>query len=359
MQGVCLYRSPPQSTIPHFNDYGWSDLASGTAKNCGGLFPDYVPLPDGTPCGGYLTKQTDGGFYQNAIGYTCRTATFSASAGGVETAHLCMPPTTSGLGTCTTDNLGGLPLYSAVGGVPNAAWLEAATQAGGGTPYYVAFKTACQAAYAWQYDDIASGFGCTTALSVSDGQTFSGFDVTFCESQTPPGNGGGGGGGAGGDVPDRVAALQIRGHAARLDTSGRGRLAIRGATMLPTSAALQDATVFVTDLLDNVGAAGELVAGGTPALSARKRGRKVAVFETPAGSAPRVKVILRRPQPKSERVKVMIMVRRATIARPSSCSGSGGAASLETGLVIGLGSSDTRAAAITSWRCRHDALRTK
>ena len=66
-----------------------------------------------------------------------------------------MPPVTSGLGTCTTDTLGKAPLYSAGGGVANQAWLDTAAQVGGGTPYYLPFKAACQAAYAWQYDDIA------------------------------------------------------------------------------------------------------------------------------------------------------------------------------------------------------------
>src|SRR5262249_8010875 len=54
-QGVCLYTEPPQSTIPHFNDYGWFDEVLHAQQNCGGMQPSYAPLPDGTPCGGYRT----------------------------------------------------------------------------------------------------------------------------------------------------------------------------------------------------------------------------------------------------------------------------------------------------------------
>jgi hypothetical protein len=88
--------------------------------------------------------------------------------------------------------------------------------------------------------------------------------------------------------PDQVVALQVHGRSARLEKPGRGRLVIHGVTMLPTGSAVQDATVVVTDLLDNVGASGELVAGGNPSLSSRRRRKKVAVFETAAGIVPRL-----------------------------------------------------------------------
>jgi hypothetical protein len=99
-QGVCIYTTPPQSTIPHFND-GWFDAASQTTKNCGGTPPNYLVLPDGTPCGGYLTELKDGSSgYPQALGYTCQTATYEDSTNSPQTAHLCMPPTGSGLGKC-------------------------------------------------------------------------------------------------------------------------------------------------------------------------------------------------------------------------------------------------------------------
>jgi hypothetical protein len=153
-------------------------------QNCGGS----APLADGTACGGYRTTQSDGGYYSNALGYTCRTVTFTF--GNSQTAHLCLPPTTSGLGTCTNDSNGGLPLYAGVGGTFNAAWLTAGLQAAtasttppytpGTTPYYQTFKTACPAAYTWQYDDSASGFACTVADTVPPSGIFTGFNVGFC-----------------------------------------------------------------------------------------------------------------------------------------------------------------------------------
>lgn len=180
-QGVCLYTTPPQSTIPGFNDYGWSDFPSGTTKNCS-------TLADGTACGGYLTGQADQGgtgYYTNAMGYTCRTVTYPISQSQTQAAHLCLPPTTSGLGTCTFDTLNQKPLYSGVGGVTNASWLTAGLQAGGGTtPYYSTFRAACGQAYAWQYDDAASGFACSSP-ALSGGNTLSGFAVTFCGSAAP------------------------------------------------------------------------------------------------------------------------------------------------------------------------------
>jgi hypothetical protein len=174
-QGVCVYSTPPQSTIPGFNDYGWHDFQSGTTQSC-------AALADGTACGGYLTGQADThpagmAYYQNALGYTCRTATL-----GALTAHLCMPPVSSGLAVCTADSLGEVPLYTAPGGVANASWLTAGLTAGGGaTPYYATFKAACPSAYAWQYDDLASGFGCAGA-ALPEGKPLGGFDVTLCGS---------------------------------------------------------------------------------------------------------------------------------------------------------------------------------
>jgi len=165
-QGVCLYNS----ITPDVNDYSWAN------GNC-------AKLLDGAPCGGY------DGNYPNALGYTCQTAMFTFDSAQT-TAHLCLPPTTSGLGTCTNDSNGGLPLYAGVGGTFNAAWLTAGLQAAtastttpytpGTTPYYQTFKTACPAAYTWQYDDSASGFACTVANTVPPSGAFTGFNVGFC-----------------------------------------------------------------------------------------------------------------------------------------------------------------------------------
>jgi hypothetical protein len=324
-QGVCLYTSAPQSTISNFNDYGWADAQSGTTKNCGGS----SPLPDGTACGGYLTVQSDGSYYTDAIGYTCQTATYPLAAGGTQTAHLCMPPTTTGLGVCTEDLAGGLPLYSGTGGVANAAWITAATAAGGGTtPYYVPFKIACEAAYAWQYDDIASGFGCTVASTVGGNSTFTGFDVSFCSSNLAPTLTEG--------VPDLIIDMDIGGRVKKLDREGRGKLRMAGQTKLPVGVALTDITLSVSDLLDEVGAKGELIdTGNAPRplpLPPRKRNAKKAIFETEAGVEPHVKVILRRPKTSSETVNLRLKARGLTIARPAGCEGTATEVSLETAL---------------------------
>ena len=186
VQGVCLYTPPPQSTIPHFNDDDWFDAASQTTKNCGGTPPNSLALPDGTPCGGYLTPQTDGSSgYPEGLGYTCQTATYEDSTNSPQTAHLCMPPTGSGLGKCVANTFGNAPLYDAVGGVANPSWLAAGKTAGGGTPYHETFKTACPGAYTWQYDDLSSGFSCDPIKTVPNGQTSCGFHVPFCGSRQP------------------------------------------------------------------------------------------------------------------------------------------------------------------------------
>ncbi|MCW5890722.1 MAG: hypothetical protein KIT14_09230 [bacterium] len=340
-QGVCLYTHPPQSTTPGFNDYRWADAVSG-ASACGAG-------QDGTPCGGYRTTQSDGSYYGDALGYTCQTATFPVD-GGSEVAHLCMPPPTSGLGTCTSDEAGGLPLYSAAAGVVNTSWLLAAQQAGGGAPYYVPFKTACQAAYAWQYDDIASGFGCTAASTVPGGQPFTGFAVTFCGSAGP----------GPGPHPVVPTALSVRGRAAKVDRAGRGILRLKGTTTLPTSFALEEATLSVADLLDAVGGGGELVSGDTAmpwSLDPKRRKKKVAIFTSAAGA--RVKVVLHRRRPSVETVKVQVLVRRATIARPAACAGGDASLSLETALLIGGGSAEYRAGAVGPWRCKGKTLRSQ
>ncbi len=358
-QGVCLHTQPPQSTIPHFNERGWTDAATGEVKNCGGEPLDYVPLPDGTPCGGYLTAQKGGGYFAGALGYTCQTATYPVNDGTMtvqQVSHLCMPPTESGLGRCESDTSAALTLYSAGAGVTNQAWLDAATLAGGGAPYFVVFRTACPAAYAWQYDDIAGGFGCTPSSAVAGGAPFSGFDVTFCGSRVPPH----GGGGWTPPTPGEVTGLTVRGRAAGLARPRRGRLRLKGVMSLPPTMALEDATVVVADLLDEVGGAGELVATSGAswplAPSPRKRKKKVAVFVTARGVEPRLRVVLHRPRPRRERVRVVVMARRATIARPTACAGAD-TASLETALVIGSGADRMRVGAVGPWRCRREVLR--
>lgn len=120
----------------------------------------------GQACGDYLQSYALSG----ALGYTCQPVNLSNGT----TAYPCLPPLTSGLGTCTAPDPGktGATLYSGGGGVFNQAWVDAGVIAGGGsTPYYATFHDACPDAYAWQYDDSVGGYACSA---------LTGFEVTFC-----------------------------------------------------------------------------------------------------------------------------------------------------------------------------------
>jgi hypothetical protein len=143
----------------------------------------------GEPCGGYME------FFSDALGYTCQAVKYKYK--GVEnTTYACLPPTTTGLGTCEvatppkagTCGIGSppptqAPLYTGTGSPANADFVTAATQAGGGSePYYAIFKRACPRAYSWSYDDASGGLACTGGLT--------GFNVVFCpeNARRPLGN---------------------------------------------------------------------------------------------------------------------------------------------------------------------------
>lgn len=189
-QGVCLYIRSPQIDIPHFNDYNWFDFKLNKVRYCGGAPPDYAdPLPDGTPCGGYMTTAK---YFDDGMGYACRTVSFTDANAKTQKAHLCLPPTTSGLGQCKESEHDGttkLRAFRGVGGPFNAAWITAGHQAGDGEkPYYEIFKKACPSAYAWQYDDDSGGFQCFfESISSAAVQDFKGFNITFCGIAKEPG----------------------------------------------------------------------------------------------------------------------------------------------------------------------------
>lgn len=188
-QGVCLALDTPQSGIPGFNDFRWADQSTSAA----GSPVDCANMPDGTPCGGYQTLYNK--WYPDALGYSCRTVTYTTTAGNPLTSHLCLPPLISGLGTAYAPRDPAdpalSPLYAGAGGIFNRAWLTAGLQAGGGvTPYYETFKNACAPAYTWQYDDPSGGFGCEGRAVVTGGtDTLTGFNVSFCLSNIQPVNG--------------------------------------------------------------------------------------------------------------------------------------------------------------------------
>src|SRR5690606_33677533 len=104
------------------------------------------------------------------MGYSCQPVSYAQTGVGEQTAYACLPPLTTGLGSCQTASGGSF--YAATGGLMNAAWIEAASKAGGGTPFYQIYTEACPG-YSWQFDDIADDIGCASAT---------GFTVSFCPS---------------------------------------------------------------------------------------------------------------------------------------------------------------------------------
>lgn len=155
--GVCIDPDPSRGAA---NDY------ASPAANC-------ATAPVGEACGGYREVG-----YPDALGYTCRTLTYTTTDGRTATAHPCVPPTTSGLGSChRSRDPAQPPLYTGVGGVWNPGWMAAARQAGGGGPFIDIFREACPAAYAWPYDDVAALYTCRRVER---------FTITFC----PAGGGG-------------------------------------------------------------------------------------------------------------------------------------------------------------------------
>jgi hypothetical protein len=304
-QGVCLY----ESSTPGVNDYKWADAVNGQ-QNC-------ADLADGSACGGYRTVQSDGGYYANALGYTCRTVTFQS-----QTAHLCLPPTTSGLGACTTDTKGGLPLDAAAGGTFNAAWLTAGLQAAtaatappytpGSTPYYQTFKTACPAAYTWQYDDAASGFACTVA---PQGVTaFTGFNLSFCDpsptlSQTEPEL-----------VGVSFLSAEARGAGGTL---GRDRVEVSGYFSPTTPVDLRKETVRLdaalvergTELVEGFGASQPLPIWLIPEPGASP---ERATFATLPGVTPRARMIIERKQVEG-RHAFSLVLEQISIQRARAC----------------------------------------
>lgn len=117
----------------------------------------------GQACGGMVAAG-----FADGMGYTCQPVTYTQTNGGPQTAYACLPPLTTGLGTCESSSGGSF--YDGTGGVMNAAWMTAASQAGGGTPFYEIYTDACPG-YSWQFDDIADDIGCSSATA---------FTISFC-----------------------------------------------------------------------------------------------------------------------------------------------------------------------------------
>jgi hypothetical protein len=366
--GVCLYASPPQSDIPGFNDYGWFDFAAQKALNC----RDFV---DGTACGGYLTghldKLPDGtekyATYPSALGYSCQTVAYQDLQSRSQTAHLCLPSTTSGLGLCTFDSLGQQALYTGVGGVFNAAWLQAGVQAGKGSiPYYQTFKAACGAAYTWQYDDASSGFGCNPAAVPNGGEVFSGFNITLCGSLASTG--------VGGLPPVTGIPFTGSGTAERVGAGRNGRVEVSGRFWLPVPTQLDLTTLTLTDLLNEVGGAGELTERNHAVAGVREGGDRYlpitlhahkgsnatgALYQTLPWERPSVKVEIENRDPISGLMEFSVVADDVSIDKPTECRGADEPTTqLATSFDLKFGSRQVNVGAVLPWQCLGKELRT-
>ena len=143
---------------------------------------------------------------------------------------------------------------------------------------------------------------------------------------------------------------------------------ISGRFTVPGVPALDQATVTLTSLLDEVGGAGELTraAGGIPllpvALPARRGSKPTdAIYVTPSGARPGVRVELTTRDPATGLVEFSIRVDRATIpAGPVLCAGNSPPTSqLRTAFSVQTGVSAPLALDLTlPWRCLGTQLRT-
>lgn len=165
--GVCLDATSP--------DFKWTP-AGGSSTSCNGNA--------GNQCGGY------DGLYSDALNYTCTQVTVNTGttkAPNNVVYNPCLPPTTNGLGTLTSPSSGSGDLYNGVGGLFNPAWMTASALAGDtSVPYYKNFKTACEKAYTWQYDDPSGGIGTGPGIWCAQASNeLTGFTIEFCPSKKP------------------------------------------------------------------------------------------------------------------------------------------------------------------------------
>jgi hypothetical protein len=288
----------------------------------------------GASCGQYNGSPTNG------LGYTCQAVTYS---GG--TAYPCVPPTLSGLGACNTST----DFYPGVGGVFNPSWVQAGIQAGGGTtPYYQTFKSACPAAYTWQYDDVSGGRACTFS-----GQPAEGFNIDFCASLLLAGGGG------------PSAITEASGKAQNVGTS-KGNVTLSGRFTLAGGFLLDRATLTLGQLLDEVGGAGELAkgAGGSRLLPVTLQARSgskptEATYQTPSGVSPSVRVDVKSREPLIGLWEFSIKVDHATISSPTRCGGGSPATTrLATSFALKTTSDEVAVGATLPWQCRGSELKT-
>jgi hypothetical protein len=129
---------------------------------------------------------------------------------------------------------------------------------------------------------------------------------------------------------------------------------------------LRVATVTVTGLLRELGG-DDLVRGGggapfLPIILSARRGSKAseAVFETPSGVRPSVRIEVKQRDPQRGDVELSLKVERATILAPKGCDPRGGnTVRLATSIAIADRSQGSLAVSPElSWRCGKNELRT-
>jgi hypothetical protein len=141
-----------------------------------------------------------------------------------------------------------------------------------------------------------------------------------------------------------------------------GTVRVRGQLSLPSGMKLHQAKITLWNLLSEGAGAGELThSSGGGALSSlvlspmRGSTDKDAVFETERGVTPRIEVKISAPKKGESLGEFWVWADRATIDRPTACSGEPSETLLQTYLTGSDGSKGTAAFnSINKWRCRRD-----
>src|SRR5262249_48748573 len=129
---------------------------------------------------------------------------------------------------------------------------------------------------------------------------------------------------------------------------------------------LRAATATINGLLGD-GGAGELVRGpgGAPflplTLLARRGGKATeAIFETPSGARPHVRLEVKQRNPKEGRLEFTLKVERASILRPpGACAAGAGPATLGASIAIGgTPPAPIDLSPVLTWRCGGSELAT-
>jgi hypothetical protein len=171
----------------------------------------------------------------------------------------------------------------------------------------------------------------------------------------------------GGVSEPRPAVITLEGKAEKVGSGlATGKVRLSGTATEVGAVDLRQVTVILKDLLNEDGGAGELAngpdGGGLLPLSLpAARGSKPdeAVFETPSGAQPKVRVELKQRDPDNGELEFSIRVERVVIRSPVSCHGAPKPSTLlATTFTLSSGvEGRTEISAEWPWRCRSDELR--